>query len=195
MVRSSTYISWNAAKQRCTNPKAVRFDRYGGRGITMCPEWAASFEAFLRDMGPRPSGTTLDRVNNDGNYEPSNCRWATRDEQENNKSTNRNLTLDGVTLTVTQWAARLGISSVTIATRLNRGWSVERALTGAVATKSQPVTINGVARSLKDWARVTGIPYSALFLRISHGWPPERAITEPLRIDSRHTGHYTPRAS
>lgn len=84
--RSPEYRSWASMVQRCTNPKYHRWDRYGGRGITVCERWRGSFEDFLADMGPRPEGTSLDRFQNpDGNYEPGNCRWATRAEQRNNR--------------------------------------------------------------------------------------------------------------
>ena len=87
---SPEYEPWRSAKRRCFNPKNEHFDRYGGRGITMCPEWRDSFEAFLRDVGPRPSPRhSIDRINNDGNYEPGNVRWATKREQMLNTSRSR----------------------------------------------------------------------------------------------------------
>lgn len=86
-TRSGEYRSWSSMRTRCTNPNYHYWHRYGGRGITVCDEWAQSFERFLADMGPRPPGTSLDRFpNNDGNYEPGNCRWATRSEQRANRS-------------------------------------------------------------------------------------------------------------
>ena len=85
--RSSEYRTWYAMKQRCTNPNVEHYDRYGGRGITVCERWANSFCNFLADMGLKPSRRhSIDRVNNDGNYEPGNCRWATQKEQANNCS-------------------------------------------------------------------------------------------------------------
>lgn len=78
--------SWRGMKDRCNNPNHVRYARYGGRGITICERWQSSFEQFLADMGPRPPGMTLDRINPDGNYEPDNCRWATSHEQAVNRS-------------------------------------------------------------------------------------------------------------
>lgn len=88
MSTSPTYVAWRGAINRCYRLKDKRYSSYGGRGISMCEEWRASFEAFLRDMGPAPDGMTLDRIDVNGNYEPCNCRWATRVQQARNTRAN-----------------------------------------------------------------------------------------------------------
>jgi hypothetical protein len=129
---------WQRMKTRCFNPTALDYSRYGGRGITVCDRWMESFENFLADMGLRPSSEhSIDRINNEGNYEPLNCRWATVIEQSNNKRSNRILVLNGEHLNMTQWSQRLDIKVSTIKTRLGLGWSDERTLTEPIRRKHQ----------------------------------------------------------
>lgn len=123
------YKTWTAIIDRCSNAKAHGFENYGGRGIVICPRWRASFEAFFADMGPRPAGTSIDRIDVNGNYEPGNCRWATQREQQNNRRDSRFIEARGERLTVADWARRLGISVDVIRARAGRlGWDAERAL-------------------------------------------------------------------
>jgi hypothetical protein len=114
-------------KRRCNNPNAENYPYYGGRGIKVCERWE-SFENFLHDMGVRPSKMTLDRKDSNGNYEPSNCRWASKADQATNTSRNVILEKDGKKMTVSQWAEELGVNPTSITLRLRRGWSHERAL-------------------------------------------------------------------
>ena len=125
---SSTYRSWQAMRRRCYNPNDVGYSRYGGRGITVCLRWSY-FENFLEDMGERPEGLTLDRLDTDGPYCKDNCRWATKAEQSVNKSNCRQITFEGKTHCISEWARKVGVGFFTLRSRLNRGWSVERALT------------------------------------------------------------------
>ena len=126
---TSEYSAWAAMIRRCTNPRSANYRLYGGRGITVCQEWRKDFVAFLRDLGPKPTPThSLDRINNDGNYEPGNVRWATPKQQARNKRTSRVLVVDGVSSTLAEWAERSGIGRTTIRERLARGWSKKRAV-------------------------------------------------------------------
>jgi hypothetical protein len=117
--------------QRCENTKSRNYPKYGARGITVCQRWRGEqgFQAFMADMGPRPSANhSIDRKDNNGNYEPGNCSWATRVQQARNKRTSVVLTVEGQSGTVAEWAERMGIGRSTIKERLRRGWSPERAL-------------------------------------------------------------------
>ncbi len=119
MSRTPTYETWCKMIARCTKKNAVQYKYYGGRGITVCDRWL-SFENFLTDMGVRPEGTSLDRIDNDGNYEPDNCRWATQTEQCNN--TRRSVIYEGKT--IKEWATILGISYAAVSWRLRKFGSV-----------------------------------------------------------------------
>jgi hypothetical protein len=131
MAKSPEYTAWAAMKARCSNPKNRIFHLYGGRGITVCDQWAASFENFLKDMGPRPApDLSIDRINNDGNYEPGNCRWADKPTQSKNRRTTSTLCLNGETKTLSEWADIFGVGYRTVKDRINRlKWSAEKAVT------------------------------------------------------------------
>lgn len=133
MTDSSEYRSWCHIKGRCYNPKDKKYYRYGGRGIKMCERWKNSFETFYEDMGPKPGkGCSINRINNNGNYEPGNCEWATAKEQANNRRTNRQITFNNKTQTLAQWAKEVNMSHSVIFHRLKLGWPIERALTTPV---------------------------------------------------------------
>lgn len=132
-VIPTEYAIWCGLKARCYNPKSPCFARYGGRGIGVCRQWRNDFAKFLADMGPRPSSQhTIDRINNRGNYTPSNCRWATWKEQQNNKSNTRRVKFNGKKLTLSEWADELGVAKGTLYQRRRSGWSVKRVLTAPI---------------------------------------------------------------
>ncbi len=127
--KSVEYSTWRGIKARCLNPNATGYERWGGRGITVCSKWRDSFENFLSDMGRKPSKNhTIERVDNDGNYEPSNCVWATRKEQALNRRSN--LVVNGKRTTLAECANRIGISVAGLWNRIyTLGWDLQRALT------------------------------------------------------------------
>jgi hypothetical protein len=132
MTNTPEFNTWQGIKQRCYWPRYSQFHRYGGRGITVCDRWLGKggFENFLTDMGKRPTRFhQLDRVNNDGNYEPGNCRWATPKEQADNRSTTVMLVAFGRKQAVGKWSKEFGIPSFTVINRIKSGWPVEKALT------------------------------------------------------------------
>jgi len=123
------FRTWCHIRSRCLNPNNKFYSDYGGRGITVCQRWLDAFENFLADMGPRPSVKhSIDRIDNDGNYEPGNCRWATISEQARNTRQNRNIEFNGSTVCVTDLARMHGIDPRTLTRRLDSGRSVEEAL-------------------------------------------------------------------
>lgn len=137
MSATRLYGLWRTLKQRCTNPNNTHYASYGGRGITLCEAWH-DFEAFYRDVGERPRGKTLDRIDNDKGYEPGNVRWATRLEQANNRRTNVHIEFRGTTRTIAEWGRLTGLGKSAILHRLGRGWSVERALTEPIQKSDDP---------------------------------------------------------
>jgi hypothetical protein len=122
------HLIWRAMKTRCSNPRQPGWKRYGGRGIKVCDRWADSFELFLEDMGECPKGYTIERINVDGNYEPSNCKWIQRSEQGKNTSRNRILTYKGESKILSEWVKELGVNRKFFDYRLSLGQSAEEVI-------------------------------------------------------------------
>lgn len=123
---SPTYRCWYHMKQRCLNLNHPKYANYGGRGITICLRWHESFVNFLEDMGIKPDGLSLDRVDNDGPYSPDNCRWATRMQQGSNMQWTKSI--DGVKMSISEYCRIHKLNATAIRNRLCRGWELERAL-------------------------------------------------------------------
>ncbi len=134
LSKTREYRIWTNMKTRCTNPIHINWETYGGKGIRYCERWE-KFENFFSDMGKCPEGMSIERKDNDGNYEPKNCLWATSKQQGNNKSTNHLLTYNGKTQTMSQWAEELGVKKSTINSRVTMGWSDERIITTPIRTQ------------------------------------------------------------
>jgi hypothetical protein len=126
--QTRTYKVWDSMIRRCTLPHHAAYASYGGRGIDVCARWR-DYWNFLADMGEKQDGQSLDRIDNDRGYSPDNCRWTDRHTQSRNRRTNTNLTHEGQTMTIVEWAILTGIRDTTIHERLKRGWSVHDALT------------------------------------------------------------------
>lgn len=126
--RHPFYNLWRDMLRRCSSPKCKIYKHYGGRGISVCGRWK-TFTNFLKDMGEKPAGLSLERIDNDGDYEPGNVRWATQREQTLNKTNSRFLTFNGITLNFSVWADKVGISRPALHHRLSSGWTIDEALT------------------------------------------------------------------
>lgn len=129
--KTRLYNIWAHVKERCLNPNSISYQNYGGRGICVCEEWRESFGAFYKwamENGYRDD-LTIDRIDNDGNYCPENCRWATKEEQVLNRRNNVYLEFNGERKTVSEWAAEMNVSPKYLYDRIKSGWSAERALT------------------------------------------------------------------
>lgn len=127
------YTTWKSMKHRCYNTNNSSYRNYGGRGIRVCDRWLHSFTTFAKDMGPKPPNHSIERINNNGDYSPNNCRWATAHEQTRNTRRNTKLTFKGETKLLCQWAEETGIHVNTILGRFRMGYSVEDALTTPVS--------------------------------------------------------------
>jgi hypothetical protein len=181
--KAPEYQTWADMLARCTNPASGNWHHYGGRGIRVCKRWKgpSGFQNFYADMGPRPKETSLDRINNDDGYKPSNCRWASTAEQANNTRSVHSLTYQGQTLSVSQWSRQLGIGVPAIFSRIRLGWPTDRILTTPTKTKTIDLTYKGETLSLSAWGRRFGISYQTIQTRLHAGWPVERTLITPSK--------------
>lgn len=180
MAGTHVYRVWQAMLQRCENPKAQSFANYGGRGIQVCEEWH-KFEKFIADMGDRPRGFSLDRIEVDGPYSKENCRWATTKQQNNNTRRNRVIEFRGERRTLAGWAELYGLNWTTLRERLDRlKWDdLEAALTSPPRMPALH-EFGGEKKTLAQWAEATGIPLDTLRSRLSKlGWSIEKTLTTP----------------
>lgn len=130
MNRTPEHIAWKRMKARCYNIKGPDFADYGARGIVVCDGWLHSFANFYANVGPRPSPQhSIDRINNNGNYEPGNVRWATSTQQARNKRNNHHITFNNETLTIPEWAEKLNVPYARLVMRFYKGWPEDLALT------------------------------------------------------------------
>ena len=132
---SKLYYAWHNMKSRCYNIEDKRYKDYGGRGIKVCERWHSFYNFYTDNNHLCKTGLALDRIDNNGDYCKENCRWVTREVQQNNMRTNRILTYNGMSMTIAQWASKLNLKITTIHSRLERGWSETEAL-------STPLRIN-----------------------------------------------------
>lgn len=173
------YRVWRAMHDRCYSPNVKSYKDYGARGIVIADCWHGrhGFHQFMRDMGARPKGSTLDRINNNGPYSPDNCRWATRDQQANNKRNNRNITANGKTLTLAQWAKELNCSPAAITRRIKAGMPPENAVTIAVQERpNAKLTVSDVQFIKQNYPMLTATALARQFkvskktvLNVLHG--------------------------
>lgn len=182
MHKTPEYSSWSAMKSRCNNPKARYFNLYGGRGIKVCQEWQMSFSAFFQHMGPRPSlAHSLDRwPDNNGDYKPGNCRWATPAEQAVNKRNTRLIRLRSEAKVLTHWARSAGLSPNGLRHRLSVGVELADAIqvplrTGRKATIL--VKVGDKEQTINEWASELGLKPNTFRKRLRRqGWTPELAV-------------------
>lgn len=171
------YGIWQAMKNRCRNPNVPHYGRYGGRGITVCDRWQHDFWAFYNDMGPRPGPEySIDRIDNDGHYEPGNCRWVTASTQARNRSNSTLVPYQGRMVTLAELSELTGIKAGTLQFRLQAGFSPER----LTSPSSNKFTYLGEEKTLSEWATTVGLPYDLLRNRLSRGWSVELTLTTPI---------------
>ena len=180
---TSIYKVWANMIQRCNNPDSSYYHRYGARGIKVCDSWL-KFENFYKDMGDNPRGFCLERVDNNGDYCPENCKWVSPKEQARNRETSVEVTYNGKTQCIAAWEEELGFNHGTLWTRLySYNWTIEKAMTAPVKeTNRVPVTAFGKTQSLTKHAKEYGLGLTTVQARLARGIPLEQALTMDKKI-------------
>jgi hypothetical protein len=189
MYGSRTYSSYRSMLRRCYSESHDTYHMYGGRGIKVCDRWKDSFAAFYEDMGKRPEGMSLDRVDNNGDYDKENCRWATAKMQCRNTRRNRIVNVGGQQMSLQEASEIFGVKRETIAKRLNSGLTDAASVKAGKRQKRLPVVRKGSTLytwqdrvgTLAYWCRELGIPYGRTKARIRKGWSFIDAITKERR--------------
>lgn len=170
------YNSWYSMKSRCLDERHERFPHYGAKGVKICQRWIDSFDNFMDDMGKRPEGTTLDRIDSKGNYEPSNCRWATYSEQTLNTSSTLWINDNGENICLTYFAKKYGIPPTTIKHRINRGDSIDQLKEKPIEKLIYNVEYKGVVYGLRSICREFNLPATTFRRKRSQGMTVEQAL-------------------
>lgn len=173
VIRHSMYC-------RCYYPTTHGYERYGGRGIKICEEWRNNPDSFYDwaiNNGYK-KGLTLDRIDVNGNYEPSNCRWVTKEVQDNNRRNNRKIIYNGETKTLSQWAKLFNINRVTLSDRLKIGMTIDEALNKPVIKSGGKLlfTINNETKLLSEWCKIYNTNYQTAWKKIKNGKSIEKAL-------------------
>lgn len=190
LAGTSTYITWSGMLGRCSNPQSDRYVYYGGRGIKVCERWHR-FDLFLQDMGERPSKAhSLDRIDNNGDYEPGNCRWASKRTQSRNRRSNVVVEYQGLSMCLMDWAERLGMDFQTLRQRIQRyNWPIEKAFNAPIRPREHIVTSGDKSLTLREWSSITGIGENVLYDRIfCEHWPIEKALSFPVVVTHERDG-------
>ena len=165
------YRAWTAMRYRCRNPNCWNYDDYGGRGICICDRWN-DFEAFYQDMGPRPAGHSLDRIDNDGDYSPENCRWATNETQQSNRRVSRKVVWQGKERPISRLERQAGLPRGVLSLRLD----MERAMSEPSANKKPRHEVFGEQLTTKEVCDRFGIDRQAFNRRLRRGWTAEQTV-------------------
>ena len=177
-TKTRLHNTWLKMRHRCINPNDKRYKDYGGRGITVCDEWLNSFETF-RDWALShgyKDDLTIDRINVDGNYEPSNCRWADVKTQANNKRNNVIIEKDGIKKNATEWGEELGINPINIRNRLRHGITGDRLFSKDDLNKIIIIEYNGETHTISEWSKITGIERTTIWYRYNKGKPVDQVL-------------------